>query len=145
MSEDQAPETPPADAANASAGIGDLVAGIIRDLQDIVRGEIRLAKAELKADATAAARGAGFLVGGAVVGLVGFLILMLAVAYLIAVWLPLWAATGIVALALLALAPGLAVLGKRRLSSASLTPEQTIESLREDEAWASRQISSVKK
>src|SRR5579884_1262852 len=97
MSEDQAPETPPADAANASAGIGDLVAGIIRDLQDIVRGEIRLAKAELKADATAAARGAGFLVGGAVVGLVGFLILMLAVAYLIAVWLPLWAATGIVA------------------------------------------------
>ena len=126
-------------------GIGPLIAGLLQDLQDVVRAEIQLAKTELKEEATAAGRGLAAIAAGAVVGLVGFLVLMLAVAYLLAVWLPLWVAAGIVGLALLVVAAILALSGKRALSAANLKPEQTLESLKEDAAWASRQIDSAKR
>jgi hypothetical protein len=35
--------------------------------------------------------------------------------------------------------------GKNKVSSANLTPNQTIDSLKEDQQWASQQIKSVGK
>ncbi len=126
--------------------IGELASGIIGDLQGIVRGEVQLAKAELREDAKTAARAAGMLAAGAFLGLVGFTFLMLAVAYvLFEAGLDRWLAVGIVAVALLVLAAILAMVGRSRLSAANLKPEQTIESLKEDQAWAKSQIESVKR
>jgi len=134
-------------AAGHDEGIGSLVAGLIGDLQEIVRGEVRLAKAELRDDAMTMGRAAGMLAAGAFLGLVGFTFLMLAVAYLLyeEAGLDRWLAVGIVALALLAVAAVLAMVGKNRLSAANLKPEQTIESLKEDQEWAKQQIRSVKR
>ena len=134
-------------AGGGEEGIGSLVSDLIGDLQEIVRGVVRLAKAELREDAMTIGRGAGMLAAGAFLGLIGFTFLMLGVAYVLVEEFDLdrWLAVGIVAVALLVLAAILAMVGKSRLSAANLKPEQTIESLKEDQEWAKQQVRSVKR
>ncbi|MDQ3779526.1 MAG: phage holin family protein [Chloroflexota bacterium] len=129
----------------APEGLGSMIGGIIGDLQEIVRGEVQLAKTELKEDATTIGRGAGFIAGGALIGLVGFIFLMLAVTYLLDKWVDRWVGAGIVAIVLLVIAAILAMSGRSQITAANLKPEQSIESLKEDKEWANRQIKSVKK
>jgi len=126
-------------------GLGELVGGIVKDVQDLVRGEVQLAKTELKESATAAGKGIGFLIASTVLGLIGFTFLMLALTEVLDNYMPRWAAAGLVALGLLLIAGVLALLGKRRLSADTLKPDQTIETLQEDKAWAQQQINSVKR
>ncbi len=125
--------------------LGALVSGLLQDLQDLVRAEIALAKAEVKEDATTAGKAAGVLAAGGVVGLVAFIFLMLAVTFLLAIWIPLWVSALIVGVVLGIVAAILVMRGKQSLSQANLAPEQTIATLKEDQAWAKRQINSVRK
>lgn len=125
--------------------LGTLVTGIVADLQDIVRGEVQLAKTELQEDASALGKGAAAIAVGALVALVGFIFLMLGVTYLLNKSLEMWLAAGIVGVVLLVIGIIAALVGKNQLSAASLTPKKTIESLKEDQEWASRQINSVTK
>jgi len=125
--------------------LGTLVSGIVEDLQGIVRGEVQLAKTELKEDAGAMGRGAGMIAGGALVGLVGFIFVMLGVTYLLNKAMQMWIAAGVVGVALLIIAAIVAMAGRNQLSAANLKPQQTIDSVKEDQEWASRQIKSVKK
>ncbi len=126
-------------------GIGSLVGGVIKDLQDLLRAEIQLAKTELKEDAMVAGKAIGAMAAGGVVGLVGFVFLMLALTYGLATWLPLWVSALIVAVLLFVVAAVLALWGKNKLAATTLGPEQTIATLKEDQQWAKQQISSVKK
>jgi hypothetical protein len=111
-----------------------------------VRQELELAKAELAVKAKRAGVGAG-LIGGAVVvvlaalgALVAFLILLLAEG------MADWGAALIVGVVLLAVAAGLAILGRNKIRQATPpVPEQTVESVKEDVEWAKTQISSAKK
>jgi uncharacterized membrane protein YqjE len=125
-------------------GIAPLISDLLKDFQDLVRGEFKLAKVELKESASSAARGVGMIAGGAVVGVVGFIILMLGVAYLLDKWMPMWVAAGIVGIVLLAIGAILALSGKSALSAQNFTPDQTIDSLKEDQSWAKQEINSVK-
>jgi uncharacterized membrane protein YqjE len=125
--------------------LGSIVSGIVEDLQHIVRGEVQLAKTELKEEAGQMGKGAGMAGAGAFIGLVGFIFLMLGVTYLLNTWMRMWIAAGIVGLVLIIIAAILASSGKSKIQEANLTPEQTIDSLKEDQEWASRQMKSVKK
>lgn len=125
--------------------VGTLVAGVIGDLQSLVRSEVQLAKTELKEEARELGAGAGMLAAGALVGLVGFIFLMLGVTYLLNKSIEMWLAAGIVGVVLLLIAAMVATSGKNKLSAANLKPAQTIESMKENQEWASRQIKSVKK
>ena len=129
----------------APEGLGSLISGVVKDLQDLLRGEIQLAKTELKEDATSAGKGIGMIAAGAFVGLVGFIFLMLAATWLLDKWVQQWLAAGIVAVALLVVAAILAQSGRSTLRTASFKPEQTIETLKEDQQWAKQQINSVKR
>lgn len=126
-------------------GLGTLVAGIVEDLQKIIRGEMDLAKAEIKEDATSLGVAAGTLIAGAMVALVGFIFLMLGVTYLLNKSLEMWLSAGIVGAALTILGLILVMAGRNKLQSTSLTPTETIDSLKEDQEWASQQIKSVGK
>ncbi len=126
-------------------GLGSLVTGIVEDLQGIVRGEVLLAKTELKEDVSVLGKAAGALVAAALIGLVGFIFLMLAVTYLINKSLELWISAGIVAVGLLLIAAILGMSGKKALGAASMKPTETIDSLKEDQEWANQQIKSVRK
>jgi uncharacterized membrane protein YqjE len=131
--------------AGAGESLGDTITGIIEDLQGIIRGEVQLAKTEIKEDASTMGKALGMVAGAALLGLVGFIFLMLGVTYLLNKSLEMWLAAGIVGVALLAIAAIVGMVGKNRMQEANFVPEQTIESVKEDKEWASRQINSVKK
>lgn len=118
------------------SSLGELVATATRDLSALMRQEVALAKAEIRRDVVAAGKGAGMFGGAGVAGLFGLLFLSIAAAYGIAyVGMPLgWAFFAVGALYLLA-AGALAVSGKKNLSRLG-PPEKTIETLKDDAAWA---------
>jgi hypothetical protein len=126
-------------------GVGSLIAGLIKDLQDLVRAELKLAQTEIKEDVAAAGKGIGVVAAGALVGLVAFIFLMLALTYLLAIWLPMWVSAGLVGVVLAVAAAVALSAGRNQLKAANFVPEQTIATLKEDQAWAKQQINSVTK
>jgi uncharacterized membrane protein YqjE len=126
-------------------GLGSIVSGIVKDLQEIVRGEVKLAKTEIKEDVSAMGKGAASIAAGGIVAFVGFVFLMLSATFVLSKWVEMWIAALIVAVALLLIGAILAMSGKKKLSASSLKPTESMESLKEDQAWASQQIKSVKK
>lgn len=136
--------TPGRSTANGGASLGDTVTGIIEDIQNIVRGEVQLAKTEIKEDAGKLGKALGMIGAAVFLVLVGFIFLMLGVTYLLNKSLEMWISAGIVGLALLIIGAILGVVGKNQMQEANLVPDKTIESLKEDKEWASHQINSVK-
>jgi uncharacterized membrane protein YqjE len=113
--------------------VGDLVQRASQQLTELVRGEMRLAQAEMKEKSKRYGKGGG-LFGGA--GLVGFLTLQALVATAIAalaVPLPVWAA-GLIVTAVLGLIAGvLALTGKKEVGRAAPPiPEQAIDGVKAD-------------
>ncbi|MEU3524251.1 phage holin family protein [Streptomyces sp. NPDC038707] len=115
--------------------MGELVQRASQQLTELVRGELRLAQAEMKEKGKHYGKGGG-LFGGA--GLVGFLMLQALVATVIAavaVALPVWAAALIVTAVLGVIAAVLALTGKKQVAEASPpAPEQTIQNVKADVA-----------
>jgi hypothetical protein len=130
--------------SESGESIGSLLSGLLKDLQELVRGEISLARAEVRDDVATASKGAATLAGSALIGVTGFIFAMLAVTYLLNQEMRMWIAAGIVGLSLLVIAAILFFIGKRKLGASNLKPDQTIESLKEDREWARQQVSSVK-
>lgn len=131
--------------ADTGESLGDTVNGIIQDVQNIVRGEVQLAKTEIKEDAGKMGKALGMIGAAAFLALVGFIFLMLGVTYLLNKSLEMWIAAGIVGLALLIIGAIIGMTGKKQMQEANMVPDKTIESLKEDKEWASHQINSVKK
>lgn len=125
--------------------LGDTVTGIIEDLQNIIRGEVELAKTEVREDVSTLGKSAGMIGAAVFMALVGFIFLMLGVTYLLNKSLEMWIAAGLVGLVLLVIGAIIGITGKNRMQQANLVPNKTIESLKEDKEWASRQINSVTK
>ncbi|GAB3594432.1 phage holin family protein [Angustibacter peucedani] len=111
--------------------LGQLVADASHDLSTILRSEVALAKAELKADVQAAAIGAAMFAVAGVVAFLALILLLIAAAYgLVAAGLSPWLAFLVVAGVLLLVTVVLALVGKSRLSKAG-PPERTIRTSRE--------------
>ncbi|WP_344074214.1 phage holin family protein [Streptomyces crystallinus] len=115
--------------------MGELVQRAAQQLTELVRGELRLAQAEMKEKGKRYGKGGG-LFGGA--GVVGFLMAQSLVATAIAalaVPLPVWAAALIVTAVLGVVAAVMAMLGKKQVGRAAPpVPEQTIENVKADVA-----------
>lgn len=108
---------------------------IVGNVQEIVRSEVSLAKAELRQEAGKALSSGGWLAAGGVSGLFAALFLLLAAACALALVMPQWAAVLIVAVVLaLASAVSLSV-GVRRLKAVHPTPERTVETIKENVEW----------
>ncbi|MBK3564834.1 phage holin family protein [Streptomyces sp. MBT62] len=122
---------PMADAAEEP--VGELVQRASHQLTELIRGEMRLARAEMTEKGRRYGKGGG-LFGGA--GLAGFLALeALAAAAIaaLAVPLPVWAAALIVAAVLGLVAGVLALTGKKQVRQAAPpVPEQTVDSVKAD-------------
>jgi hypothetical protein len=113
----------------------DLIEDVVRDLQDIMRSEIRLAKAEVSEKASQVTRASTMFGGAAVAGLLGGMALVTAIIAFIAMWLPVWASALIVGFTLSVAAFGLYWQGKVRLANFTPVPEQTVETIKEDVEW----------
>ncbi|MFJ4713817.1 phage holin family protein [Streptomyces sp. NPDC088785] len=115
--------------------VSELVQRASQQLTELMRGELRLAQAEMKEKGRRYGKGGG-LFGGA--GIVGFLTLQAAVAASIAglavVW-PVWLSALVVTAVLGAVAAVLAARGKRQFGKAAPpAPATTIENVKADVA-----------
>jgi hypothetical protein len=117
--------------------LGTMISGVTQDLSTLIRGEIELAKTELKETARTASKGGGLLVGAAVLAGTGGLFLLLTLAWLLDVWLPTWAAFGIVTLMLIIVAVILGLLGRKELEAVQ-GPTVSPESIEKTKAVLSR-------
>ena len=101
---------------NQKQTLGTLVTGVTEDLSTLIRGEIDLAKTELRDSAQVMSKGAALLVAAVAVAGTAGLFLLLTFAWLLVQWgLPYWAAFGIVTLILAVTAAILAVVGRKQL------------------------------
>jgi len=97
--------------------LGTMISGVTQDLSTLLRGEIELAKAELRDSARNAGKGGGLLAGAAVFGFVSLLFLFATLAWTLNIWLPTWAAWLIVTVLLLIITAVLALVGKKQLDA----------------------------
>ena len=115
--------------------IPEILQDVLSNIQDIVRAEVRLAKAELGEELNRA-RSGGLLIGvGAVAAIFSALFLLLACVYALGLVMPNWAAALIVAAAVGVAAAVTLGLGLKRLKTIQAAPK-TAASLKENVRWA---------
>lgn len=116
---------------------GNSVQQLVGDLTILIRQEIELAKEELGQKIQSAGIGAGMLSASAACALISLGCLTALVALLLALVIPAWSAVLVVTVLWAAATAILALLGKKKLQDAApFVPERTIESVKEDLAWA---------
>jgi hypothetical protein len=116
--------------------IADLIKSAVRDAQDLVRGEIALAKAEARNEARRFGTGAAVLGGAAVCALVTLGLLLTTVALGISEgfgW-PLWAGFGIVTILMVIVTGVMALVGRSRFGRERHMP-LTVDTLKENMKW----------
>lgn len=128
--------------ADGGTSIAGLLQDIVANIQGIIRSEVRLAKAEIKEDATTTVRGAAMLAVGAVLGLYAVGFLLLCAVYALDAIVPHWAAALIVGLVVAAIAGVVAAIGLERIKKVNPAPDQTIDSIKEDVQWVKQQTRS---
>lgn len=120
--------------SQAGGVIGGMLKGTVssvgENLRKIVRSEVELAKTELKQEASQVGRAGGMIAGSGVLGLAGFMFLMLGLTHLLSRKMPLWASASLVGSALIAIAGILGRSGKNQLQDTDFTPERTVQSLK---------------
>ena len=113
----------------------DVLQDILRNLQEIVRSEVRLAKAEIRDEAVQAGSSALWVAAGAVAALCAWMFLSWTAVYALAVFMSMWAATLAVAVTLAIVAGVLLVIGVRRFKRMQPIPARTVETLKENLEW----------
>jgi len=114
-----------------------LVSGIVTDAQELVKQQLALVRAELKADFRRTVRAAAMLACGAVAALPAVILLCFTVVYLLhePAGLPLWASFLIVGGALAVLSAVLVGVGVQRFRSFNPMPDQSVEAFKENVRW----------
>jgi uncharacterized membrane protein YqjE len=113
----------------------EVLQNIVANVGDIIRSEVQLAKAEMKEEANKAAKGAAMLAAGSVLGLFGLGFVLWSIAFGLTFWMPVWAASLILGMVLLAAAGAATTVGLKRIRRVHAKPERTIESVKEDVQW----------
>lgn len=126
---------------NEGVSVGELVSGIVKDLEALAVQHIRLFKKDLKEDFQKLREATLWLAVGLGVLLVGGAMLGLTLAYgLMALFpnLPAWAAYGLITVLFTAAGAGLLCMGRERIREATPLAEKTIETIQEDVQWANQ-------
>ena len=125
---------------SSERSISDVLTDIVRNIQDIVRSEIRLAKTEVAED-WQKVRAGGVLLGiGAVLGAYGAFFVLLCVVNVLSQVMPSWAAALVVGVVLAVLAVVLISSGSAKLRRARNPAPRTVATLKENVQWAKHQI-----
>ncbi|MFD5522241.1 phage holin family protein [Streptomyces sp. NPDC127066] len=119
--------------------VGVLVQRASQQLTELVRGEMKLAQAEMKEKGKHYGRSGGLFGGASLAGLLMLQALVATAIAALALLLPVWAAALVITAVLGVIAAVLALSGKKQAATASpLTPESTIENVKADVAEIKR-------
>jgi hypothetical protein len=117
-----------------------LLGNIVDNIQQIIRSEFRLAKAELREKASRASKPATTLGAGFLLGLYGLGFLLLAAVYTLSMVMAAGLAALIVGGVLALVSVALVTSGIKKLKALNPAPERTIQTLEENVQWAKDQI-----
>ena len=117
-----------------------LVDSLVEDLRCLVRLEIALFKREMAVAARRLGTGLVAVAIGAVLALTGWLAVFAAAIIALAIVWPPWLATLVLGALALVIAGLLLYFGIRRMQAQSLTPQHTLNTLREDGTWIKERI-----
>jgi len=120
--------------------VPELLGNIVDNIQQIIRSEFRLAKAELQEKASRASKPATKLGAGFLLGLYGLGFLLLAAVYALSMVMAAGLAALIVGGVLALVSVALVTSGIKKLKTLNPAPERTIQTLEENVQWAKDQI-----
>jgi hypothetical protein len=121
--------------------LGELFSSLVNETTTLVKSEVELAKVELTHKATQVGRNIGSLVVGGAIAYAALLALGAAAIMLLSVAMPGWVAALIVGLIVAGVAWLLISKAITELKRTDLTPQETVESVKEDAQWIKDQIS----
>jgi hypothetical protein len=116
--------------------IADVIKTTIHDAQDLVRGEIALAKVELRQEVRRIGAGAAALAAAGVAAIIAIVFMLTAAATGVAAamsW-PAWTGFGIVGVVLLVMAAVLGMIGRNRFGAEVRMP-LTTQTMKENMQW----------
>ncbi len=121
--------------------LGELFADLANETSSLVRNEVALAKVEITDKATRMGKNVASLVIGGAVAYAALLAICAAVILLLDMAMPAWLAALIVGLIVGCVAWLLISKAVTALKRTELTPQRTVDSLKEDAQWIKDQIS----
>jgi hypothetical protein len=119
----------------AERSVSNVLQDILRNLQEMVRSEIRLAKVEVRGEVKQAVSSGVWIAAGGFAATSAWIFLLWTLAYALATRMSMWAATLIVAVVMAAAAAALIMSGIRRAKRLHPMPERTVESVKENLEW----------
>lgn len=119
--------------------LGELFAELASETSTLVRQEVELAKTEMTQKATRVGRDVGAIGAGGAIAYAGFLVLLAAITLGLGELIPLWLSALIVGALVVGIGYMVVQRGLQALKRASLTPHETIQTLKEDAQWAKEQ------
>ncbi|MGZ4520951.1 MAG: phage holin family protein [Mycobacteriaceae bacterium] len=131
---------PLTDLKDHSAGngsIGSLVRDATEQISTLLRAEVELAKTEVTGEVKKGVRGSVFFIAALTVALFSAFFLFFTLAEVIDIWLPRWAAFGIVFLAMLLVAAMFAFLGYQKVRKIR-KPEKSIDAMKDNAKLVNR-------
>ena len=126
--------------APGDRSLSDVFQDIVRNVQEIVRSEVRLAKTEFREEAIKAKSSTLLLGAGGVAAIFAVGFLLLAAVYALALVMPSWAAAFLVGAGVSAVAVVMLTAGARRFKHIHPAPERTVHTLKETAEWAKQQV-----
>ena len=120
---------------NDERSVSDVLQDIVGNLQDIVRSEISLAKAEIKTEAGKAANASRILAAGAVFLLYAGGLILLAMVYALSLVLQTWLAALAVGAVVSVFGAILISAGRRRMQVVHPALERAIKNVKENVQW----------
>jgi len=127
-------------ASQIHRSIPEVLQDIVGNIQEIVRSEFRLAKAELKEEASRASKPVATFGIGMVFGFYGIGFLLLSLVYWLTTLMAVWLATLLIGAGLAIVAITLMSFSGKKLKRVNPTPDKTIRSLEENVLWTKHPI-----
>ena len=127
-------------AAQIQRSVPEVLQDIVGNLQEIIRSEFRLAKAELKEEASRASKPVVTFGVGLVFGFYGIGFLLLSLVYWLTTLMAVWLAALLIGAGLAIVAIALMSSGGKKLKHVNPTPDKTIRSLEENVLWMKHPI-----
>ena len=120
--------------------LGDLFSDLAGEMSELVRKEVALAKVEVGQKAKYVGKNVGYLVVGGSVAYAAMLTIIAGIVMLLDKVMPNWGAALLVGVVVGIVGWLLISKARAALQATDITPQQTVESLKEDAAWVKQQI-----
>ena len=133
-----------------------LVQGIVGDIGELIKHEVRYARAEFQSDLAKMKTAAAILFTGVAAGFVGIVLFALMAVHglhystlpahpdMATAGLPLWACYGIVGTIFLVVGGVMGWVGADRLGRVNPLPDQTLQNVQKDVSWIAKQTANSK-